>query len=131
MKLGGNDFIIIYYSLTFQGQFLLYIQVREIDTGIFAANTHVNDFFISMQLPLDSSFTPPQSINGDFNDGSIELGFRVQCDAGFIGDDCTSMLESNKRFTFLKEKNVHSCGFLATFWALAQDAAHYERSLVG
>lgn len=68
----------------------------EIDTGFFPANTHVNDFFISMLLPLRSSFTPSQSIPGDFNDGSIELSFRVQCDPGFIGDNCTSMLaESN------------------------------------
>ena len=91
-----NLLIVVSYCLAFQGQFLLYIRVMEIDTGFFAAQTHVNDFFISMVLPISSSFTPPQSIGGDFNGGSIELGFRVQCDAGFTGDDCTiiSMLAS-------------------------------------
>ena len=73
-----------------QDSFLLYVQVEDYDTASITY-TRVNDFFISKVLSLSSSFTDPESFPGEFNNGSIQLSFRVQCDAGFTGDDCTSM----------------------------------------
>ena len=92
-----HDFIIM------QDSFLLYVQVEDKDSttscdGFWGwrcstrtTYTRVNDFFISKVLSLNSSFTDPESFPGEFNDGSIQLSLRVQCDAGFIGDNCTSM----------------------------------------
>ena len=68
-----------------QGSFLLFVEVSDDDT--FPPDDTVANIFVEQELLPSSSFTLPEFFTAA--NARLELSFRVQCNSGFTGPDCT------------------------------------------
>ena len=70
----------------------LYIEVVDKDTDSNLSD-HIDDIYVGISLSPSASFSQVKSYNGDHGNGRIELNFRVQCEASFFKQNCTTFCQ--------------------------------------
>ena len=84
-------FFFFFFFFFVQGQAQLYIEVVDNDDP--DSDDHVDDIYVDISLSPSASFSQVMSYNGNHGNGRIELSFRVQCEASFFGQNCTTFCQ--------------------------------------
>lgn len=92
-----------WYTIIMQGQVQFYIQVVDRDSD--DPNDHVDDIYADISMSPSASFSPVISYSGVHDNGRIELSFRVQCEASFFGENCTTFCQPTNDST-----GCYTCG---------------------
>ena len=80
--------LILLLSTHLQGAFQMYVRARDRDCC--SADDDLDDIFINMPLPVNTTFTEPQIFDGRRNKVAIEMRFRVICLENYYGANCTT-----------------------------------------
>lgn len=72
----------------------MFVRAIDEDGGFNGPDDHIDDVFINMSLPVNTEFTPSRNFNGQEDEVTIEMSFRVTCSKNYYGPNCMTFCVS-------------------------------------